>query len=68
MIPDFVGIGGRSESFGNDGESAGVEWSCARDYGGNASFRQILNLRHSFSLAVMWISDKKAKDTIYISV
>jgi len=39
LIPDGVGIGGRKKCLGNNGESAGVSRSCAREYGGNASFR-----------------------------
>jgi len=49
LIPDRVGIGGRKESLGNNGESAGVSRSCTRENGRNASFRQFLKLCHSFA-------------------
>jgi hypothetical protein len=39
LIPDSIGIGGRSESFGNEGESAGVNGSRTREYVGDAAFR-----------------------------
>jgi hypothetical protein len=48
LIPNSIGIGGGTESLGNEGESAGVNGACTGEYGGYASLRQFVELRHSF--------------------